>query len=81
MDDPLYPSENTTPCGILEVGDPLENGQPGHPYGTWTYTLHNFTYHLQDEVNLKYFGGDPNQPVNGWWTFQGYTTSVCALGS
>lgn len=83
VDDPLYPHENSTPCGILEVGDPLENGQPGHPYGTWTYTLHNFTYHLQDLVNLKYFGGDPNEPVNGFWTFQGYTgiTRICQNGS
>jgi len=79
--DPLWPSENFGPCGIMENGDPLENGQPGHPYGTWTYVLHGFTYHLQDLVTLKYFGGDPNGPVNGWWTFQGYTTSVCALGS
>jgi hypothetical protein len=61
-DDPLYPNENNTPCGILEVGDPLENGQPGHPYGTWTYELHNFTYHLQDLVLLRYFGG-PTEPV------------------
>ena len=82
-DDPLYPSQNNTPCGILEVGDPLETGQPGHPYGTWEYPLHLFTYHLQDLVNLKYFGGDPNQPVNGWWTFQGYNgiTRICQNGS
>jgi len=83
VDDPLYPNENNTPCGILEVGDPLEGGQPGHPYGTWTYSLHNFTYHLQDLVFLKYFGGDPNEPVNAWWTFQGYTgiTRICEDGS
>ncbi len=83
VDDPLYPTENSTPCGILEVGDPLENGQPGHPYGTWPYELHSFTYHLQDLVTLKYFGGDPNGPVNGYWTFQGYTgiTQICQNGS
>jgi len=82
-DDPLYPHENNTPCGILEVGDPLENGQPGHPYGTWAYQLHNFTYHLQDLVTLKYFGGNPNGPVNSWWTFQGYNgiTTICQNGS
>lgn len=82
-DDPLYPQQNNTPCGILEVGDPLENGQPGHPYGTWEYVLHGFTYHLQDLVTLKYFGGDPNGPVNGWWTFQGYNgiTMICQNGS
>jgi len=83
-DDPLYPHENSTPCGILEVGDPLENGEgSGHPYGAWTYMLHGFSYHLQDLVNLKYFGGDPNEPVNGFWTFQGYTgiTRICQNGS
>jgi len=82
-DDPLYPRENNTPCGILEVGDPLENGQSGHPYGTWVYPLHNFNYHLQDLVTLKYFGGDPNGPVNSYWTFQGYNgiTQICQLGS
>ncbi|HZP23386.1 MAG TPA: hypothetical protein VFB04_08065 [Terriglobales bacterium] len=82
-DDPLYPRQNSTPCGILEDGDPLENGQPGHPFGTWAYQLHNFTYHLQDLVTLRYFGGDPNGPVNMFWTFQGYTgiTRICQNGS
>jgi hypothetical protein len=82
-DDPLYPNENNTPCGILEVGDPLENGQPGHPFGTWAYQLHNFTYHMQDLVTLRYFGGPVNQPVNSFWTFQGYTgiSSICQDGS
>jgi hypothetical protein len=82
-DDPLWPSENTTPCGILEVGDPLENGQPGHPYGTWPYQLHNFTYHMQDLVFLRYFGGPADLSVNDWWTFQGYTgiTTICEDGS
>jgi hypothetical protein len=81
--DPLWPHQNNTPCGIMENGDPLENGQPGHPYGTWVYTLHNFDYHLQDLVTLKYFGGDPNEPVNGFWTFQGYNgiTTICQNGS
>ena len=80
--DPLWPTENFTPCGILENGDPLENGQPGHPFGTWAYQLHGFTYHLQDLVTLKYFGGDPNGPVGGFWTFQGYgITQICQFGS
>jgi hypothetical protein len=82
-DDPLYPNQNNTPCGILEVGDPLEGGQPGHPYGTWTYPLHNFTYHLQDLVLLRYFGGPTNLSVNDYWTFQGYTgiSTICEDGS
>ncbi len=81
--DPLYPHQNNSPCGIMENGDPLEGGQPGHPYGTWEYPLHGFTYHLQDLVTLKYFGGDPNEPVNGYWTFQGYNgiTRICQNGS
>ena len=62
---------------------PLENGQPGHPFGTWVYPLHNFNYHLQDLVTLRYFGGPVNQPVNSFWTFQGYTgiSSICQDGS
>jgi hypothetical protein len=83
VDDPLYPNENNTPCGILEVGDPLETGQPGHPYGTWAYPLRGFTYHLQDLVFLRYFGGPANLSVNSYWTFQGYTgfTQICQNGS
>jgi len=82
-DDPLYPNQNNTPCGILEVGDPLETGQPGHPYGTWAYPLHGFTYHLQDLVFLRYFGGPVDGSVNDYWTFQGYTgiTTICQNGS
>jgi hypothetical protein len=83
IDDPLWPNENNTPCGILEVGDPLEGGQPGHPYGTWTYELNNFTYHLQDLVLLRYFGAPADLSVNDYWTFQGYTgiTQICEDGS
>ncbi len=78
-DDPLYPSRNITPCGILEVGDPLEN----HPnYGSTPYLLHGFMYNLQDLAFLRYFGGDPNGSVNSWWTFQGYPyTMICQEGS
>ena len=84
MDDPLTNGGNRTPCGIMENGDPLETGYPGHPYGTWAYLLDGFTYHLQDLVLLKYFGADPNEPVNSWWTFQGPVsgiTSICQNGS
>jgi hypothetical protein len=84
MDDPLINGFNNTPCGGLENGDPLEGGYPGHPFGTWEYPLHNFTYHLQDLVFLKYFGGDPNEPVNQWWNFQGPVsgiTRICQNGA
>jgi len=81
-DDPLWPSENNTPCGILEVGDPLEGGSSGHPYGTWAYTLHNFTYHLQDLTFLRYFGAPAGTSVNDWWTFQDFPyTTICQQGS
>ena len=82
MDDPLTNGGNGTPCGILEIGDPLENGSPGHPYGTWTYSLHNFTYHLQDMVFLRYFGGPTGLSVNSWWSFQNFGfTTICQNGS
>jgi hypothetical protein len=83
IDDPLYPTENNTPCGILEVGDPLEGDQGlCAPYGSACYTLNNFTYHLQDLVFLRYFGGDPNGSVNSWWTFQNHPyTTICQQGS
>ena len=78
----LWPNENNTPCGILEVGDPLEGGSNGHPYGTWPYPLHNFTYHLQDLTFPRYFGAPANTSVNDWWTFQNYPyTTICEQGS
>ncbi len=78
LDDPL--TDNRVKCGIYEVGDPLEGGQPGHPYGTWAYKLGGFTYHLQDLVLPPYFGAPTSTSVNGWSTFQGYTIGVCSNG-
>jgi hypothetical protein len=79
-DDPLTVNYNgnNTPCGILEVGDPLE-GNPN--YGGYHYTLHGFTYNLQDLVTLPYFGAPPSTSVNNWFTFQGESLSVCQNGS
>jgi hypothetical protein len=79
-DDPLVvnSSGNNTPCGILEVGDPLENNPN---YGAYPYTLHGFTYNLQDLVTLPYFGAPPNTTVNDWFTFQGESLTVCQNGS
>lgn len=77
-DDPL--TNNGVACGILEVGDPLEGGQPGHPYGTYAYPLNGFTYHLQDLVFLPYFGAPASTSVNSWFTFQGYNLTVCQNG-
>jgi hypothetical protein len=79
-DDPLTVNYNgnNTPCGILEVGDPLENNPN---YGGYPYTLHGFTYNLQDLVTLPYFGAPPSTSVNDWFTFQGESLTVCQNGS
>ncbi|HVN21218.1 MAG TPA: hypothetical protein VMU05_20700 [Dongiaceae bacterium] len=80
-DDPLTVNYNgnNTPCGILEVGDP-EEGLSN--YGAYPYTLHNFTYNLQDLVTLPYFGAPTSTSVNGWLSFQGNRSlSVCSNGS
>jgi len=80
-DDPLVVNTNgnNTPCGILEVGDPLE-GEAN--YGGFPYTLNGFTYNLQDLVTLPYFGAPTSTSVNGWLSFQGNSSlSVCSNGS
>jgi hypothetical protein len=79
-DDPLTVNYNgnNTPCGILEVGDPLEGNAN---YGGYPYSLHGFTYNLQDLVTLPYFGAPPSTSVNDWFTFQGESLSVCQNGS
>ncbi len=79
-DDPLTVniSGNNTPCGILEVGDPLENNPN---FGAFPYTLNGFTYNLQDLVTLPYFGAPPSTSVNDFFTFQGESLSVCQNGS
>jgi len=79
-DDPLTVNfnGNNTPCGILEVGDPLENNPN---FGGYPYSLHGFTYNLQDLVTLPYFGAPPSTSVNNFFTFQGESLSVCQNGS
>ncbi len=79
-DDPLTVNYNgnNTPCGILEVGDPLEGNAN---YGAYHYVLNGFTYNLQDLVTLPYFGAPPSTSVNNWFTFQGESLSVCQNGS
>jgi hypothetical protein len=68
---------NNTPCGILDVGDPLESNPN---YGGYPYSLHGLTYNLQDLVTLPYFGAPPSTTVNNWFTFQGESLSVCPNG-
>jgi hypothetical protein len=79
-DDPLVVnvSGNNTPCGILEVGDPLENNAN---YGAYSYTSNGFTYNLQDLTTLPYFGVPPSTSAGDEFTFQGEKLSVCQNGS
>ena len=79
--DPLIANinGNQTPCGILEVGDPLEGDVN---YGGFPYTVNGFTYNLQDMVFLPYFDAPKSTSVNGWLSFQNNTTiSPCSNGS
>ena len=79
VDDPLVNNNgNPTPCGILEVGDPLENNSNS---GAFPYTLNGFTYNLQDLVTLPYFGAPASTSVNGEFTFHGESLNVCANGA
>ena len=79
VDDPLVlnPNGNPVACGILEVGDPIENNAN---YGGYPYVLNGFTYNLQDLVTLPYFGAPPATSVNDYFTFQGEKLSVCQNG-
>jgi hypothetical protein len=80
-DDPLTVNfnGNNTPCGILEVGDP-EEGDAN--FGGFPYTLHGFTYNLQDLVFLTYFGAPASTSLHGWFSFQDNTSlSMCSNGS
>jgi len=76
MDDPFI--NNSGFCGgLLENGDPLEGGPN---FGGFPYTLNGFTYNLQDLVFLQYFGQSPSTSVNGWFSFQNASLSVCSNG-
>jgi hypothetical protein len=81
IDDPLINGFNDTPCGALEVGDPIEGESSPHLYGDYTYTLNGFTYHLQDLASMKYFGQTPDLVNNSNWTFQGQTGFLPGLGT
>ncbi len=80
MDDPLINGVfNQTPCGVLEVGDPLEGT---NNYGSKHYMLHGFQYNLQDEVFIGYFGAPLSTSVNSWYSLQNYPfTSICQNGA
>lgn len=76
IDDPF--TNNNSPCGSFENGDPLEATANN---GDYPYTLGGFTYHLQDLATPVYFGAPASTTVNGWTTFQGTPLAVCQNGS
>jgi hypothetical protein len=76
MADP-FPGNNVVGCNDnswLEVGDPLE-GRPN--YGGIPYTVHGFTYNLQDLVYIDYFGAPDSWPVKGLKSFNQLEQSYC----
>ncbi len=76
LDDPF--TTNNSPCGIYEVGDPLE-GEAN--YGDYAYNVGGFTYHLQDEAQPPYFGAPSGTSLNNRASFQGASLSVCQNGA
>jgi hypothetical protein len=77
VDDPF--TNNNTPCGALEIGDP-EEGDAN--FGDFAYSLGGFTYHLQDMTYLPYFGAPRSTSVNNQYSFQNNTSlSVCSNGA
>ena len=76
IDDPY--TSNNSPCGIYEVGDPLEREAN---YGDYPYVLNGVTYHLQDEALLPYFGGGKSVTLGNLVTMQGTVLTVCENGS
>jgi len=74
-DDPLTTSNS--PCGILEVGDPLEG--KAH-YGTFPVTFAGVTWHPQALAMMEYFGDPANFSVNNWLDNQHIETNVCQDG-
>ena len=76
IDDPY--TSNTSPCGIYEVGDPIERNAN---YGDFTYTLNGVDYHLQDEALIPYFGGPNGVTLGNMSTLASGNLRVCQNGS
>jgi hypothetical protein len=76
VDDPFTTSNS--PCGILEVGDPIEVLSN---YGTFPVTFNGVTWHPQALTFLEYFGAPANTSANNWLDNQHLLTSVCQNGS
>jgi hypothetical protein len=71
MDDAYI--NNNTPCGILEVGDPLNSA-------IFNVTLNGRVWHPQDLAFIGYFSYDPSQSVNQWMTFRNTYNQSCENG-
>jgi hypothetical protein len=71
-------TDNESPCGLLEVADPLVLGTT---YGTYPYVRDGFTYHLQDLAFITYFGAPATTSLASLVTFQGWPFTVCENGS
>lgn len=74
-DDPLITSNS--PCGLLEVGDPLEGLSN---YGDFSVTYNSVTWHPQALAMLEYFGAPANFSVNNWLDNQHLLSRVCQNG-
>ncbi len=71
MDDAYI--NNNTPCGILEVGDPLNTSIFG-------VKLNGMVWHPQDLTYIGYFSFDPSQTVHHWLTFRNTLKRPCENG-
>jgi hypothetical protein len=76
LDDPMV--NNDSPCGILEVGDPLETLAN---YGDFPVTFNGVTWHPQALAFMEYFGSPANFSANNWLDNQNLLTGVCQNGS
>jgi hypothetical protein len=74
-DDPLITSNS--PCGLLEVGDPLESL---HNYGDFQVVYNGVTWNPQALAMMEYFGAPTNFSVNNWLDNQHLLSRVCQNG-
>ncbi len=69
MADPFV--NNNTPCGALEVGDPLVN----HDFAV---TMNGVTFHPQELAFLSWFALDnPSKGANKWYSFRNALSTAC----
>ena len=68
VDDPL--TNNSTPCGSLEVGDPLSTA-------VFTVNANGQNWHPQDLAFIGYFTAPPATSVNSWFSFRDNLKKAC----